>query len=75
MKPATEMDHSELDDEIAITRTYATSTRERKKWKRGSRNSSRNDETVPSTPDAEVIAARLAEFDRDYPIPRMGHGH
>lgn len=34
MKPASEMDHSELDDEIAIaiTRTYATSTRERKKW-------------------------------------------
>ena len=32
MKPAAEMDHSELDDEIAITRTYATSNRERKKW-------------------------------------------
>jgi len=31
MKPASEMDPSELDDEIDITRTYATSTRERKK--------------------------------------------
>jgi hypothetical protein len=41
----------------------------------GSRNSSRNDETAPSTPDAEVIAARLAEFDRDFPIPYLGHGH
>lgn len=76
MKPASEMTLPELRDEIAWTRLHLQSKRLDQRAKFKSRYDELRDdlarrEMPPSVPDADYIAAKVAEFDRDFPIPRI----